>query len=228
MSLVVFDLDGTLAPVGLPIPEDIADGMRALENAGHQIAVCSGKPLAYLCGMLRQTGLRKPAMAGENGAAVQLGVDLPPVLHSLLPYPESARLSLAGLRGMIDRYFGGKVWYQPNEHMLTCFPHSDDLFDPIEKLISDAGAAEAGLVVYRHCDCFDIIPAGVDKGAGLHELCRLLSFSIDDTIAIGDHDNDIPMFEAAALSIGIGKSAPAQADLRFDRADQAVAFILKK
>lgn len=226
MSLVIFDLDGTLAPVGLPVAQNLADDLRALERAGHQVAICSGKPLAYLCGMLRQIGLKKPALAGENGAAVQLGIDLPPVHRSVIPYPESARQKLAELRAMIDRDFGGRIWYQPNEHMLTCFPHSDDLFEPIGQLIYDSGAEKAGLVVYRHCDCFDIIPAGVDKGAGLRELCRMLDFSPDDTVAVGDHDNDLPMFEAAGLSIGIGDTAPKQANLHFACAAQATAFIL--
>ena len=227
MSLIIFDLDGTLAPIGLPVPEGIADGLRKLEDKGHQLAVCSGKPLAYLCGMLRQVGLKKPALAGENGAAIQLGVDLPPMHRSVLPYPESARRKLAELRELIDRDFGGQVWYQPNEHMLTCFPHSVDLFEPIGKLIDSAGAEDAGLVVYRHCDCYDIIPAGVDKGAGLRELCRLLDISPDSAIAVGDHDNDLPMFAAAHLSIGIGSSAPAEADLRFESIGHAVEFLLE-
>jgi len=226
MSLIVFDLDGTLAPIGKPIPTDAAEGMRVLERVGHQVAVCSGKPLAYLCGMLRQVGLSRPALCGENGAAAQLGVDLPPILRSVLPYPESARLKLAELRRLIDRDFAGQVWYQPNEHMLTCFPHSDGLFEPIGRLITDAGAEESGLVVYRHCDCFDIIPEGVDKGAGLRELCRLLGFSPEDTIAVGDHDNDLPMFAAAGLSIGVGDSAPTIADVRVESAEQAIEYIL--
>jgi len=226
MSLIVFDLDGTLAPIGKPIPTDAAEGMRVLERVGHQVAVCSGKPLAYLCGMLRQVGLSRPALCGENGAAAQLGVDLPPILRSVLPYPESARLKLAELRRLIDRDFAGQVWYQPNEHMLTCFPHSEDLFDPIGRLIEDSGASKAGLIVYRHCDCFDIIPAGVNKGAGLMEMCRVLGIDPADTVAVGDHDNDRPMFLAAGLSIGVGPSSPAEAKLHFENAEQAVEYIL--
>ena len=226
MSLIIFDLDGTLAPIGLPVPPNVAEGLKALERKGHRLAVCSGKPLAYLCGMLRQIGLSCPAMAGENGAAVQLGVDLPPLHRSVLPYPESARLKLVELRELIDRDFAGEVWYQPNEHMLTCFPHSDDLFEPIGQLIRDAGTVQAGLVVYRHCDCYDIIPEGVDKGAGVHELCRLLDTPVEDTIAVGDHDNDRPMFQAAHLSIGVGRSAPAEADMHFKSIGQAIEYLL--
>ncbi len=226
MSTIIFDLDGTLAPVGMPIPSDVADGLRRLELHGHQIAVSSGKPLGYLCGMLRQVGLKRPALVGENGAAMQLGIDLPPIVRSSLPYPERTREVLALLRRELDSRFAGQVWYQPNEYMLTCFPHDPSLFPPIEEAIVNSGAVQSGLVVYRHCDCFDIIPEGVDKGTGLLELCRMLDTDPADTIAIGDHDNDLPMFLRAGLSIGVGPSAPAEATYKFNDVLAAIEFIL--
>ena len=221
----IYGLCKTAANTWRRMPEDIAEGLRQLERLGHSIAVCSGKPLAYLCGMLRQIGLERPALAGENGASQQLGIDLPPLRRSALPYPEAARRKLDELRSLIDSRFSGRVWYQPNEHMLTCFPHDDSLFEPIAEMIRLAGAVEAGLVVYRHCDCFDIIPEGIDKGAGLRALCSLLCTSPDNTVAVGDHDNDRPMFEAAALSIGVGRSAP-PASLQFDTVNEAVRYLL--
>lgn len=226
MSTIAFDLDGTLAPVGQPVPPVLADGLRRLEQMGHQVAVSSGKPLAYLCGMLRQLELERPALIGENGAAMQLGIDLPPLVRRVLPYPENAREALIRLRRELDLRFDGQVWYQPNEHMLTCFPHHDALFEPIEQVILQSGAPEAGLVVYRHCDCFDIISEGTDKGAGLLELCRMLDTDPADTIAVGDHDNDLPMFLCSGISIGVGASAPAEAKYHFDNALSAIDFIL--
>lgn len=228
MSTIVFDLDGTLAPIGMPVPPEFADGLRRLEQRGHHVAISSGKPLAYLCGMLRQVGLNRPALVGENGAAMQLGIDLPPLVRRVLPYPEGAREALVRLRRELDLRFDGQMWYQPNEHMLTCFPHEQSLFEPIEAVIRHSGAAESGLVVYRHCDCFDIIPEGIDKGAALSELCAMLGTDPEDTIAIGDHDNDLPMFLRAGISIGVGPSSPAEAQYHFDNALTAIEFILSR
>ena len=42
---------------------------------------------------------------------------------------------------------------------------------------------------------------GVDKGAGLHNLCQLLGIDISETIAVGDNYNDMPMLLAAGLSV---------------------------
>jgi len=227
MSIIVFDLDGTLAPVGMPIPSDIAAGLRRLELHGHQIAISSGKPLAYLCGMLRQVGLKRPALVGENGASMQLGIDLPPIARRSLPYPERTRESLVLLRRELDSRFAGQIWYQPNEYMLTCFPHDPSLFPMIEDVIVKSGAVQSGLIVYRHNDCFDIIPDGIDKGTGLLELCSMLGTDPANTIAIGDHDNDLPMFLRAGLSIGIGPSAPSEATYKFADVLASIEFILK-
>ena len=67
-KLIVFDLDGTLAALGKGIaPQSIA-ALRRLEDAGARIAICSGKPTYYLCGLMRQVELRAPVIVGENGA----------------------------------------------------------------------------------------------------------------------------------------------------------------
>ena len=77
IRLAVFDLDGTLAPLGKPVAPETVALLHQLENTGVRIALCSGKPTYYLCGFARQLGLADPILVGENGAVIQLGVDLP-------------------------------------------------------------------------------------------------------------------------------------------------------
>ena len=50
--------------------------------------------------------------------------------------------------------------------------------------------------------------AGVDKGAGLRRLAEILDIDIDDTIAVGDNINDLPMIKAAGLGIGVRNVNP--------------------
>ena len=78
IKLAVFDLDDTLAPVGRGIAEHDLKRLKELEDMGVRIALSSGKPTYYLCGLLRQLGLKRPIMIGENGIVIQFGVDLPP------------------------------------------------------------------------------------------------------------------------------------------------------
>ena len=46
------------------------------------------------------------------------------------------------------------------------------------------------------------------KGTGLSEMARYYNIPMKDTIAIGDNFNDIPMLEAAGLSIAMGNAEP--------------------
>lgn len=77
-KLIVFDLDGTLAPHGKGMLPENLEKLKALEQKNVRIAICSGKPTYYLCGFMRQIGLEKPILVGENGAVIQFGVALPP------------------------------------------------------------------------------------------------------------------------------------------------------
>ena len=44
---------------------------------------------------------------------------------------------------------------------------------------------------------------GVNKGAGLLNLCGILGIPYQESIAIGDNFNDLPMIEAAGLGVGV-------------------------
>lgn len=48
---------------------------------------------------------------------------------------------------------------------------------------------------------------GVNKGAGLVSLAELLGIPIEETIAIGDNVNDLPMIQAAGLGVGVANAA---------------------
>ncbi|MCR5143955.1 MAG: Cof-type HAD-IIB family hydrolase [Lachnospiraceae bacterium] len=44
---------------------------------------------------------------------------------------------------------------------------------------------------------------GVDKGSALKELAAFLDIRIEDTVAIGDEENDIPMIQAAGVGVAM-------------------------
>lgn len=52
----------------------------------------------------------------------------------------------------------------------------------------------------------EISAPGVTKGTGLKALCGYLGISIEETIAVGDSDNDIDILKTAGLSVAMGNS----------------------
>ena len=52
----------------------------------------------------------------------------------------------------------------------------------------------------------EIIPAVINKGEGLRQICSLLDIPLEETIAFGDSENDIPMLRAAGIGVAMGNS----------------------
>lgn len=225
-KIYVFDLDNTLCPLGKPLSEQTVKGLQALEEKGHIVAVCSGKPTYYLCGLMRQVGLSAPVLLGENGGVIQFGVDLPPEKFYIVTKRRQTLAFFREKRGMIEKKYGEKIWFQPNEAMLTPFPRDPAIFDELEKDLQDAKGY--GCKIYRFCDCFDVVPDDVDKGKGLSYLSELTGLSAEHFVAVGDGENDYPMFSFAGFSIGINLKDQSRAALCVASIDEALRYLLKE
>ena len=226
-KLIVFDLDGTLAPIGKGMLAEDMTKLRELEALGYRIAICSGKPTFYLCGFMRQIGLQEPILVGENGGVIQYGVELPPKRFCICPHSERAAEQLRRIKEQITAVCGGRVWFQPNEVEVTPFPKDMEVFELIQGII-DAHPEELDeLLIYRQVDCFDFIPKNVNKAAGLTYLAALEGLTRTDFVAVGDGINDVPMFEFADVSVGIGGKLEYKTTYSFERIGDALDMLMK-
>lgn len=201
-QMIIFDLDSTLAPIGLGMGEEELKLFRELEETGVKVAICSGKTCDYLCGFMRQVGLKAPILIGENGAVIRFGVDLPPKQHYRVPFSKEATESLQKIRQVLKERFP-HIWFQPNKIGVTPFPTSEKEFEEIEKILEEHKKELIDVKVYRHVDSFDIVPAQIDKAVGISYLLKIMNISPKDIITVGDGVNDYAMFELAGLSIGV-------------------------
>jgi HAD superfamily hydrolase (TIGR01484 family) len=225
-KIYVFDLDNTLCPLGKPIAESTVRALLALEELGHTVAVCSGKPTYYLCGMMRQVGLKDPVLLGENGGVIQFGVDLPPKHFYTVTEKKKTLAFFREKRTALEEKYGDLLWFQPNEAMLTPFPRDPSVFDELEGDLQEAKAY--GCKIYRFSDCFDVVPEDVDKGRGLAYLSRLSGVPAECFVAVGDGENDYPMFDFAGLSLGINLKDPKRAKISVGSIEEAMAYLLKE
>ena len=224
-KLAIFDLDDTLAEIGKPILPENLSLLKELEKSGMQTAVASGKPIYYLCGLMRQVGLEHPALIGENGAVLQLGVDLPPRNFTIMKYSYNAKWSIE----LLKEKFAEKLpdmWYQPNQVGLTPFPTTDEEFEIIEQCIEENKDSIKDISVYRHIDSVDIVPSNISKYTGLEYLGKLLNIPPEETIAVGDGVNDYSMFEYAGLSIGINLQDETAVNVNVSNVNEAINHIL--
>ena len=55
----------------------------------------------------------------------------------------------------------------------------------------------------------EIIPAVINKGQGIFDVCRALGIRPEEVIAFGDAENDIPMLRAAGMGVAMGNATEA-------------------
>lgn len=222
-KLFVFDLDGTLCDYGKGIlAEDVAL-LRKLEEQGGRVVVCSGKPVFYTCGLMRQVELKAPIFIGENGGTVQFGVDLPPKQSYHLSRNERALEQLEDLKRRLHEAFGDSVWYQPNEVEVTVFPRTREQFAEVAKFYDPAVLTEC--VVYPLQDCFDALPNDLSKAKGLAFVGGLLGCGPENMVAVGDALNDESMLAYADVALGVRFPNEKLIDRNFDTIHDVLLFL---
>ena len=60
--------------------------------------------------------------------------------------------------------------------------------------------------VYSEITSIEFTPHGVSKGAMLESLCRRLGLTTEQTIAVGDADNDLVLLNTAGLAVAMGNA----------------------
>lgn len=228
IKLVVFDLDDTLANIGEAVADSTLQSLNRIIDRNIMIAVSSGKPVSYLSGLLRQAELNKCIIMGENGAVVQIGNHLPPEIFYTLEYPNTIKAQLQKLQHFLEKDFSNELWFQPNQVGLTPFYSSEEQRDKIRLFLKIHSNLLRGLKVFENNDSFDIIPENIDKGISLLALAEKLGISANQIIAVGNGQNDLPLFEVAGYSVGIGYGYLNGADVMFSSIEDCLNHILKE
>lgn len=76
--------------------------------------------------------------------------------------------------------------------------------DVVFKKIIDANLEVE--TAYAETTSIEISSKNTDKSVGLEKLCEYLNIPIEETIAVGDADNDIGIFKKAGLKIAMGNA----------------------
>lgn len=222
MKIYVFDLDDTLAQVGKQAEKATVEKLKLL---GGKIAVCSGKPVYYLCGFMRQLGIYDAVLIGENGAVLQFGTDLPPVRIEQ-PISKIAKNNLSEIKKLVSDLYPD-MWFQPNEICVTPFPTTAKQFEDIDKELKKKDNILDDVDEYVHFDSIDFSPKGVSKASGVKLLAEYYGETLDNVFVIGNGNNDYPMFELVKNSVGINLSDKSKAKYNFPDINTTLDFLLE-
>lgn len=234
MSIVFFDLDGTLVDEDGSVPPSAALAIRRLRENGHYCVVNTGRPFrdrdpaldaldfdGYVCScgqhlifqgktLLRDGFDRETShLIARTGHACRLGMYFESeegfwLENSFPPLAPNLQIAVDRLRR------NGEV---------VVSPLTDERFRCDKLSISytpDSRLQEFLTFIRPYCEIIDqgrrmyeLPKRGHSKGAGCRKLAQLLHTPLEDCCAIGDSTNDLSMLRCVGHPIAMG-NAPAE------------------
>lgn len=181
---VAVDFDGTLTEEGRTPEPAVLDAVAAVRAAGLRVILVTGRIIDELevawPGVLQWVD----AVVGENGAVLRA-----PGWHRLLAEPVDAHLDAALASNGVD--------FRRGEVLLAAkVTEEASILGPIRAL-------HLGCETVANRSELMVVPPGVSKGTGLCHALGHLGLSFHNTIAIGDAENDLSLFERSELGVAV-------------------------
>lgn len=225
--LFFFDIDGTLVPN--ESEQGPSSGVRRalaqLREDGHRIFLCTGRTLCDIGPALR--ALNFDGIIAASGAYVS--VDGQCIHHRCMSLPLVRRAvellisnHISGvLSGPETLYYAGRGRELPWD--LERLERGSDVTArmQIEKFTAHVSApgefAPLRAALEQECHIsvsddrlfYEMTEKGTSKATAVEILCRYLHRGMEDTVAFGDSENDVPLFRKAGLRVVMGNASPA-------------------
>ena len=198
-KVLAVDIDGTITLNGFgKIHLQALEKLRNLKNDGHHVIFVTGRSSieAYflsIFGGLTLLGV------GENGGCITHGEIM---THKMIGDKNECQNAFSYLKKSLDESIKEKpVFPRLTEVVL------DRTFDiKNAQAILDEEGFNVG--VFDSGYAYHINSRGVDKGSGLIKALEMLNADLEDTIALGDSETDVPMFRTVKNNIAVNNSIP--------------------
>jgi len=189
-KVLATDYDGTLAWNGA-VARATVESLDALRDTGRHLVLVTGREIEDLRAVFDRLDLFDLVVA-ENGAVLYRPLD---GRIKLLAEPVPA-LFVEGLRAR-------NVTPLSVGHVLvaTMEPHEIT----VVKLIRDLGLE---LQVIFNKGAVMILPSGINKASGLKAGLREIGLSIEETVGVGDAENDHGLLEICACGVAVENALP--------------------
>jgi hypothetical protein len=198
-KVLAVDIDGTITLNGFgKIHLQALEKLRNLKKDGHHVIFVTGRSSieAYLLSIFGGLTLLG---VGENGGCITHGEIM---THELIGKKNECENAFSYLKETLSASIKEKpVFPRLTEVVL------DRTFDikNAQQLLDENGF-NVGL--FDSGFAYHINSRGVDKGTGLLRALEMLNVDLEDAIAFGDSETDIPLFRTVKNNIAVNNSIP--------------------
>jgi len=234
--LVFCDLDGTTMTFEHVVRPAVREAMQEVANAGRWITISSGRGYQLLKPFLDQVVINAPLVCCNGGLIVEPSTrevlyvrPMPlPMAQDIVRWCQQQELEawvyLDDLETMLEcrpaegavlRRDGAivrQVAYPVSEltsppHKLIVLPKSvEQVPSAIARLQEHLG--DQARVMASSPRVIEVVLPGISKAAALARVADRLGVKREETLAIGDGDNDVDMIEWAACGVAMGNATP--------------------
>jgi Cof subfamily protein (haloacid dehalogenase superfamily) len=252
--LVVADVDGTLLDSHHQLPERIITAVQATQQHGIAVTLATGKMLTAVSPLIDAMDLHGPQITLNGAALVEPESGEPLVYNPLRPADrrfviETVRKAAPDV--LITHFALDRIYLDHPDHPLLPVLLSYGEHEPIQapSLLADSLPPAAKILVVgtreqlsslrevvtpilaprvaittTAPDFLEFFDPAAGKGNGLAALLDVMKLPHEAVIAIGDGENDLPLFALAGLSVAMGNANAAvrhAADLVIGSNDEA-------
>ena len=236
VKLFVSDLDGTMLPNGNVVSAENIAAVQCAVRAGITVTIATGRMFEAALPVAEALGVDVPIIA-YNGALIKSPSGRIYEEHAIDPMLARDIITFAQARGWyIQSYSGGVLryavaceesrFYEDSQKITGKVVGRDGMLAYVTgncklllvtegravsearaQMLMDAFGAHIG--VTRSADrLVEIVVKGVSKASALTALAAKLGITADETMAIGDAYNDLPLLKAAGKSVAMGNAFP--------------------
>lgn len=230
MKLIFFDIDGTLIPDNsIIMPESTKAAIRKARENGHICIINTGRTKRMVRNDITDQVEFDGFVYGCGTMAVYHGQEL---FHKPFTVEESHRI-IEGLKHhRIDAILEGceenfaqpleecfaesfKEWATEYEKFqYATFDQAAGAFDKMYMRVDKPGDLQGFYEEFRDMldfidrehGFYEVVPKGCSKASGIEHMAKLLNVPMEDTVAIGDSNNDLTMLQCVNTSIAMGNS----------------------
>jgi Cof subfamily protein (haloacid dehalogenase superfamily) len=232
IRLVVSDIDGTLVGKDKALSDGNAAAVQRLTQAGVAMTLISARPPSGMRWLGEKLGLPGPfgafnggTLFTADGTILEQHLISSAVAHEVLAHLEREpvirwlfadglwlateedadhcprEVKSANVQPVIGADFGDRI---NRADKIVAVSDDEALLDRIEQEIRDLVGDQA-TVARSQTYYLDVTAAAGNKGDGITALAKAFGVALDETVALGDQANDLPMFARAGFSVAMGQ-----------------------
>ncbi|EHG23953.1 Cof-type HAD-IIB family hydrolase [Selenomonas noxia] len=236
VKLFVSDLDGTMLPDGNIVSAENIAAVRRAAEAGVVVTIATGRMFEAALPVAAALGVDVPIISYNGGLIKSPSGRIyeehtmdAAVTHDIIAFCRARDWYIQIYSGGCLRYVepcDESCFYENSQKLAGQAVGWNGLFAHAAGnckllLVTQGGAVTqeradalmeafgADVDVTRSADrLIEIVPKGISKASALTALAAKLGIAIEETMAIGDAYNDLPMLKAAGTSVAMGNAFP--------------------